>query len=71
MFGMLSVFAEFERAMIQERVRAGLARARANGKRLGRPKIEADEARILAAIMPSGKSGDTYRVRTGAAPHRT
>jgi DNA invertase Pin-like site-specific DNA recombinase len=50
MFGMLSVFAEFERAMIQERVRAGLARARANGKRLGRPKIEADEARILAAI---------------------
>jgi DNA invertase Pin-like site-specific DNA recombinase len=50
MFGMLSVFAEFERAMIQERVKAGLARARANGKRLGRPKIEADEARILAAI---------------------
>ena len=37
MFGMLGVFAEFERAMIQERVRAGLARARARGKRLGRP----------------------------------
>lgn len=33
---MMSVFAEFERAMIQERVRAGLARARAQGKRLGR-----------------------------------
>src|SRR5580692_7007834 len=31
MFGMLGVFAEFERAMIQERVRAGLARARAEG----------------------------------------
>jgi DNA invertase Pin-like site-specific DNA recombinase len=40
MFQMLSVFAEFERAMIQERVRAGLARARAEGKQLGRPKIE-------------------------------
>ncbi len=37
MFGMLGVFAEFERAMIQERVRAGLARARARGRRLGRP----------------------------------
>jgi DNA invertase Pin-like site-specific DNA recombinase len=37
MFQMMSVFAEFERAMIQERVRAGLARARGEGKRLGRP----------------------------------
>ncbi len=37
MFQMLGVFSEFERCMIQERVRAGLAKARANGKRLGRP----------------------------------
>ena len=37
MFQMLGVFSEFERSIIQERVRAGLARARANGKRLGRP----------------------------------
>ncbi len=37
MFGMLGVFAEFERAMTQERVRAGLERARARGRRLGRP----------------------------------
>ena len=36
--------------MIQERVKAGLARARASGKRLGRPKVEADEKGILAAI---------------------
>ena len=50
MFGMLSVFAEFERAMIQERVKAGLARARATGKRLGRPKVPADEKGILAAV---------------------
>jgi DNA invertase Pin-like site-specific DNA recombinase len=40
MFQMMGVFAEFERAMIQERVRAGLARAKAEGIRLGRPKIE-------------------------------
>ena len=37
MFQMMGVFAEFERAMIAERVRAGLARARGEGKRLGRP----------------------------------
>ncbi len=37
MFQMLGMFSEFERAMIQERVRAGLAKARASGKRLGRP----------------------------------
>ena len=36
---MLGVFAEFERSMIQERIRAGLARARARGKRLGRPRV--------------------------------
>jgi len=39
LFGMLGVFAEFERALIQERVRAGLTRARANGRRLGRPIV--------------------------------
>src|SRR5262245_162842 len=36
---MLGVFAEFERSMIRERVRAGLARAKDEGKRLGRPPI--------------------------------
>ena len=39
MFQMMGVFAEFERAMIVERVKSGLARARAAGKRLGRPTI--------------------------------
>jgi DNA invertase Pin-like site-specific DNA recombinase len=39
MFQMMGVFAEFERAMIQERVRAELARAVSEGKRLGRPPI--------------------------------
>ena len=42
MFQMMGVFAEFERAMIQERVRAGLRRAKAEGKQLGRPKIAAE-----------------------------
>jgi DNA invertase Pin-like site-specific DNA recombinase len=48
MFQMLGVFAEFERGIIRERVNAGLARAQANGTRLGRRRVEpAVEARIL------------------------
>jgi DNA invertase Pin-like site-specific DNA recombinase len=41
MFQMLGIFAEFERAMIVDRIRSGLTRARAEGKRLGRPSISA------------------------------
>src|SRR4029453_7088853 len=37
MFGMLGIFAEYERAMIQERISAGLAKARAKGTRSGKP----------------------------------
>ena len=37
MAGMLAVFAEFEREILSERVRAGLAEARPTGQRLGRP----------------------------------
>jgi DNA invertase Pin-like site-specific DNA recombinase len=40
MLGMASVFAAFERDMLIERINAGLARARAQGKQLGRPKTE-------------------------------
>ena len=39
LFGMMGVFSEFERSMIQERVRAGLERAHGEGKRLGRPPL--------------------------------
>src|SRR6187399_1125908 len=41
LFQMMGVFAEFERSMIQERVKAGLARARAQGRVLGRPRVSA------------------------------
>jgi len=58
MFQMMGVFAEFERAMIQERVRAGLARARGEGKRLGRPPIApALEKRIREALAAPGRPG--------------
>src|SRR5436309_528840 len=44
----LGAIAEFERARIQERVRAGLARARAQGVRLGRPRRRIDPERLSA-----------------------
>jgi DNA invertase Pin-like site-specific DNA recombinase len=58
MFQMMGVFAEFERAMIRERVLAGLARAKEQGMRLGRRRIEdADAAKAVAirAALASGK----------------
>ena len=58
MFQMMGVFAEFERAMIQERVRAGLRRAKDEGKQLGRPRIDPDvEQRIRNAL----RAGETIR----------
>lgn len=46
LFTMISAFAEFERSIIQERVRAGLAKAKAKGKTLGRPKVKVDVDQI-------------------------
>ena len=58
MFQMMGVFAEFERAMIQERVRAGLARAKSEGKQLGRPRINgATENAIRAALKRKDRPG--------------
>lgn len=54
LFQMCGVFAEFERAMIQERVKAGLARAVSQGKRLGRPRVALS---VEQAIRKAGKSG--------------
>jgi DNA invertase Pin-like site-specific DNA recombinase len=54
MFQMCGVFAEFERAMIQERVRAGLDRARAKGKTLGRPKASAEVEERIRALAAEG-----------------
>lgn len=47
MFTMISAFAEFERAIISERVKSGLEKARAKGKRLGRPRVEVCKESVL------------------------
>ena len=55
MFQIIGAMAEFERALIQERVRSGIRNARARGKRFGRPCIAVDTARI-ARLRASGAS---------------
>jgi DNA invertase Pin-like site-specific DNA recombinase len=47
MFQIIGAMAEFERALIQERVRAGLRNAKAKGKRIGRPRQQVDCAKVL------------------------
>src|SRR5260370_13330254 len=54
-FTVLGAVAELERSLIVERVRAGLRNARAKGKRLGRPRIAVDAARI-ARLHAQGRS---------------
>jgi DNA invertase Pin-like site-specific DNA recombinase len=52
---MLGVFSEFERSMIQARVKAGLQRAVANGKVLGRHFIPREKEEAIRAGLKAGK----------------
>jgi putative DNA-invertase from lambdoid prophage Rac len=65
----LSAVAELERALIVERVKAGVGRARAKGKHLGRPRVALD-VRPVVAMMEKG-----YGLKSGAkalgVPHST
>jgi DNA invertase Pin-like site-specific DNA recombinase len=56
LFQMMGVFAEFEREMISERVAASLDRARAKGKKLGRPSIGVRVERKIREGHTAGKS---------------
>ena len=57
LFQMLGVFAEFERAMIRERVKSGLERAKAQGKILGRPPIDPCKEAAILDDLREGKAG--------------
>jgi DNA invertase Pin-like site-specific DNA recombinase len=54
-FQVTGAFAEFERAMIRSRVNAGLARARARGVKLGRPKVSGKIEAAIRARLASGE----------------
>jgi putative DNA-invertase from lambdoid prophage Rac len=65
MAGMLAVFAEFEREIIRERVKAGLAQARAAGRILGRPRSTAKQAPAVKALFAKGFSRSEIARRVG------
>ncbi len=68
-FHISSAFAEFERSIIVERVNAGLARAKAQGKILGRPKIGDKKEDEIRAMLKGGtgilKTAKTLGIGTG------
>ncbi len=55
MLHLLAAFAESERALIRERVKAGLAHARTKGQQLGRPRLKIDPARVKS-LRKDGRS---------------
>ena len=70
LFQMMGVFAEFERAMIRERVCAGLDKARAKGKRLGRPTVPPSVERSIRAARQPAKGSWRLPVSSGLASAR-
>jgi DNA invertase Pin-like site-specific DNA recombinase len=70
MFQVIGAMSEFERSLIQERVRAGLRNAKARGVRLGRPPVSVDADQI-ASLRASGKSwqeiSETLGIGVGTA----
>jgi DNA invertase Pin-like site-specific DNA recombinase len=57
LFHISGAFAEFERNMIRQRINAGLARARIQGKKIGRPKIDAKTEAAIREALASGERG--------------
>ncbi|HUI83012.1 MAG TPA: recombinase family protein [Candidatus Binatia bacterium] len=64
MFQIIGAMAEFERALIQERVKAGLRNARAKGRNLGRPRRIVDSSKV-AALRAGGASWRAILRQTG------
>lgn len=86
LFQMLGMFAEFERAILQERIHAGIARARRNGtksgKPIGRPKLSQRKIEAVVASLTSGRGihstaravgvgvGTVQRITEGPMAHK-
>jgi DNA invertase Pin-like site-specific DNA recombinase len=61
MVQIIGAMAEFERALIQERVRAGIRNARAKGKRLGGPRVVVDASRIALFALTGTRGRESRR----------
>ena len=57
MFQMCGVFAEFERSIIRERINAGLSRKKANGKWLGRARVDDSVEQAIQDALERGDKG--------------
>jgi DNA invertase Pin-like site-specific DNA recombinase len=67
MFQMLGVFSEFERSLIRDRVLAGLDRAKAQGKRLGRPPVPPITVDKIKRLREEGMSLRKIAKKTGVS----
>ncbi|GJE53474.1 Serine recombinase PinR [Methylobacterium tardum] len=65
LFSLLSVFADYERSMVRDRVLAGLERTRSKGTRLGRPPLDAEKAEAIRALLAAGVGIRETARRTG------
>ena len=65
MAAMIAVFAQFEREILKERVKAGIAQAKAQGKAMGRPKTAAKQAKVMRELHAQGISQAEIARRLG------
>jgi len=65
-FGIFASIAEFERELIRDRVRSGLAAAKAKGTRIGRPRVSVNASRI-ASLRCQGRSWAEITQQTGVS----
>jgi DNA invertase Pin-like site-specific DNA recombinase len=73
MFGVVAAMAEFERDLIRERVKAGIANAKAKGRKVGRKPIALD-CGTLAAMRAEGQTIRSIAATLGCSPalvHKT
>jgi DNA invertase Pin-like site-specific DNA recombinase len=65
-FGIFASIAEFERELIRDRVRSGMAAAKAKGKRIGRPRVAVDTS-MIASLRRQGCSWAEITRETGVS----
>ena len=62
---MFAVFAEFEREIMRERVKAGIAQAKAEGRQIGRPQTAAKKEKEVRRLFAQGLSKSEIARRVG------
>ncbi len=65
LFTIISSFAEFERSIIRERVKAGMEKAKARGIKIGRPRVSVEGANLIREMHRNGVSKKDILLRTG------